>query len=149
MVKNLAQTKANKRVYALFIITVFSFVSLIGAFWVFNPSDNSQESNAVSVSTAEEAVTIAMPLVEQYANENNRTITTVEATFSDSSHPHRLLGEIENDTIHRPHWEVEIEFKLLNDIDTGVQYWIHGYYVEVWADTGEIRHHNEQGHYSF
>jgi hypothetical protein len=147
MVKLVQKKAKSKKAYALFVIAVFSLVSLIGAFLVFNPPNNGIEGDGVSVSTAEEAVAIAMPLVEQYADENNRTITNVEATFSESSYPDRLLGETKNDTSHRPHWGVEATFEPLNDIEVGVQHWIDGYFVEVWADTGEIRQHNEQGHY--
>jgi hypothetical protein len=148
VVKNVGEKrgKSKKRAYVLLMLTVFSCVSLTVFALAFNPTGNGQKAPS-QVSTAGEAITIAMPTVEQYAKENNRTITTVEATFSDSSPPSTSLGEIANDTLSRPHWGIEVGFEPVNDIDVGIQYWIYGYYIEVWADTGEIRYYNEQGNY--
>jgi hypothetical protein len=43
------------------------------------------------VSTAIQAIDIAMPIVEGYVEENNRTITTVEATLKQSFPPHWFM----------------------------------------------------------
>ncbi len=134
------RVQGRKRAYVFILLTVIC-VSVIGFFLFFNLQNNDQ------VSTAEEALNIAKPLIEQYAEENNRTITSMEATLRDSSPPISSLGEIEADTSHRSHWDVEADFEPVNDVESGLQHWIYGYHVDVWADTGEIRYHEAQGSY--
>ena len=93
--------------------------------------------------TADEAVKIAMPLAEQYAKENgNRTITPmVEALLSDRQ---------KYNPDSRPVWSINVNFEYISlEVyqELGLPYWIDGYYIEVWADTGEIRDHHVQGYY--
>ena len=83
------------------------------------------------ISTAERAIEIAMPIVEQYAEENNRTIKTVTAKFHNSS-------EVAN-------WKVVALFDLVKG--AGLQDWIDGYSVLIKADNGEIYYANENGYY--
>lgn len=84
-----------------------------------------------SVSTAGQAVKIAMPDIEQYAKENNRTIKNVTAKFWDSS--------------RGADWEVVALFDLVRG--RGVQDWIDGYSVLIRAENGEIYHSQENGFY--
>lgn len=107
----------------------------------FSPVANNQESTKTPAdlfSTTDDAITIAMPIVEQYAEENNRTITTmVEASLS-------------NYVDSRPSWQIDIKFDAIQRGEEhlkDVQYWIDAYQVSVWADTGEIKSHNVRGWY--
>jgi len=90
------------------------------------------------VSTANQAIEIAMPIVELYAKENNRTITSmVDATLSyDDS---------------MPIWLVDVEFEAIKSLAEepwrDLQFWIDVYQVSIWADTGEIRYHDVKRHY--
>ena len=79
------------------------------------------------VSTADQALEIAMPIVEQYAKENNRTITTVEATLRQSSH-----------------WFIEVGFEAVEG--KGYHDRSGAYQVSMWADSGEIWHHGPIWH---
>jgi hypothetical protein len=85
----------------------------------------------------DEAIAIALPVSEQYAKENNRTITTVEASLS-------------NYVDSRPSWHINIKFEAVKNGEhywKDAQYWIDAYQVSVWADTGDIQSHNERGWY--
>lgn len=97
-----------------------------------------------------------MPLIEQCAKENNRTIIAVNATFSPSvrdlsgsrggpSLPEVLnenlsVSESQKKLLSFPEWEIAARFD-------GVKGYIYGYSVLVWADNGEIRDAGEQGYW--
>lgn len=83
------------------------------------------------VSTAGQAVKIAMPSIEQYTEENNRTIKTLTAKFHNSS--------------RGANWEIVAIFDLVKG--AGIQDWIDGYSVLVKADNGEIYYAGENGYY--
>jgi hypothetical protein len=81
----------------------------------------------VSVDRANE---IAWPLVQAYAQENNRAITTLNNGC--------ILD-------NRPYYDVVAQFEAIENVKgetLGNQKGVGGYYVSVWADTGEIRSHN-------
>ena len=96
-----------------------------------NSSIWTMDKNIINV---DKAIEIAIPIAEDYAKENNRTITTmVEASLS-------------NYADSRPSWQIDIKFEPVDEL--GVQHWIDAYQVSVWGDTGEIQSHNERGWYS-
>ena len=97
-----------------------------------SPTNSSQNS----LITKEEAVNIAMPYIDQYATENNRTIANVTAIFFKSFNSGNRSG-----------WNVNAEFvQVCGPVDIWTntsapndpQYWIIGYQVSVYADGGEI-----------
>ena len=86
-----------------------------------------------SISTAGQAIKIAMLSIDQYTAENNRTVKTVNATFYNATSTRGAA------------WEVVAIFDLVSG--TGAQHWIDGYTVSIWADSGEIYYANERGYY--
>jgi uncharacterized protein YpmB len=94
------------------------------------PNDSREENVKI---TLDKAIEIALPLAQAYAQENNRIITTITSScYLDS----------------RSCWCFDINFEAIKSdkIDSsGGQYWIIGYQVSVWADTGEIQSHNVAG----
>jgi hypothetical protein len=87
-----------------------------------------------------QVVELAMPYIEQYAAENNRTVTTVAAKFSPTVKNNMLLsipGSTPQPVESFPGWFVDAYFVLVSK-DTGAQYWIFGYQVLLRADTAEI-----------
>jgi hypothetical protein len=49
---------------------------------------------------------------------------------------------------YRPCWDFNINFEAIKSEKSeplGEQYWIRGYQVSIWGDTGEIQSHNELG----
>jgi len=73
---------------------------------------------------------IALPLAQAYAQANNRVITTLT-----------ISCHLDN----RPYWDVIMQFEAIenkNMESLGDQKGVCGYYVSVWADTGEIRRHD-------
>jgi hypothetical protein len=94
------------------------------------PKDSSEENVKI---TLDKAIEIALPLAQAYAQENNRTITTIISSCYLNA---------------RSSWDFDIIFETIKSdkIDSsGGQYWIIGYQVSVWADTGEIQRHNVIG----
>ena len=117
----------RKLVYGLGILVAFSMIFTFSLCLAFSPVANNQESTktpADLVSTTDDAITIAMPIVEQYAEENNRTITTAEATFRNST---------------QPYWLVEVGLEVM---ETKAYHDRSGAYeVSIRADTGTVQHH--------
>lgn len=94
--------------------------------------------------TEDEALRIAMPYIEQYAKENNRSIESVGATLYETKD---TQGERGSQTY--PCWEINAGFARLNYTENGdnTQYYITGYSVGVWADTREVRWSSIMGFY--
>jgi len=91
---------------------------------------NDVEEFGISV---DQAFELALPFVQVYAQENNRTITTNVCIYA---------GYVNS----RPTWIIEMNFETINDKQKhDVQYYIYGYAVLIWGDTGEIRDHGVQG----
>ncbi len=114
---------------------------------------NSQNNSLI---TEEEALKIAMPLIEQYANENNRTIITVNASFYPSSRDLsgsrggsslEDLGKENVTWLSSPCWQIDARFDPVKYEDDHEQYYTTGYCVLIWADNGEIRSGGPQANY--
>ena len=95
-----------------------------------SPSPTPTTSQQKSLIAKEQAVNVAMPYINQYAKENNRTVTVVDAVFYEL----RGIG---------PVWDVFGAYER-TDV-TGAQYWIIGYKVTVSADSGQIYQQQAQG----
>jgi hypothetical protein len=78
----------------------------------------------IGIISQEEARSIAMPDIEKYATEHNRTIRYVNATFC-GGYPWQP----------RPTWEIKASYVMVQE---GPEHWIPAYGVLIWADTGEI-----------
>lgn len=84
----------------------------------------------------EQAINIAMPFINKYAQENNRTVQTVTASFAYI----RDLGGSRGDSyLIYPQWSIEAALEGL-DIN-----WIFGYSVLIWADNGQVHSKSAQG----
>jgi hypothetical protein len=80
--------------------------------------------------SVDKAIETALPLAQAYAQENNHTITTLTSS---------CYFDI------RPGWDIIVNFEVIEKEkgeSFGEQYGIGGYYVGIWADTGEIRTHS-------
>jgi hypothetical protein len=73
-----------------------------------------------------------MPDIEKYANEHNRTIASVNAKLYNAT-----------SRVPRPSWEIRASYVRVEE--PGIEHWIIGYTVLVWADTGEIRDSGVEG----
>jgi hypothetical protein len=123
-------------------------------------------SNVSSLMTEKEALELAVPLIEKYANENGRTITEVKATFNSDLRDLMgfrggpSLGELlENPNLQAqsyPKWLIIAAFAKLDieynpqsggEASSNPQYWIDGFEVSIWADTGEVYWAVPRGHY--
>jgi hypothetical protein len=130
------ETKSKKSSNHIGVISVVITlcIVIVSLTTIFNSQRSSMLPDCV-VSTKDEAIKNALPLAQTYAQENNRTITTIGSKVV-----------YVND---RPYWGVTINFKDLEKNENGApsQQWIYGYYVSIWADTGEIQHHSILGNY--
>jgi antitoxin component of RelBE/YafQ-DinJ toxin-antitoxin module len=92
-----------------------------------NPLTNAPNLSKENVKiTVDEAIEIALPLAQTYAQKNNRTITTIHSTCNLDSY-----------LDSRPWWQITIGFEDGERI--GSQMWVAGYTVRIWGDTGEIQ----------
>ena len=111
--------------------------------------------------TKDEALKIAMPLIEEYAANHNRVISSVNATFWSSvrdlggmrtgnpspyqpiTDPHMILSY--------PQWSVDAVYEPTFDslapghMPSTPEGWIYGFNVLIWADNGQIRSSTAQG----
>jgi predicted PurR-regulated permease PerM len=126
---------SKKRIFVFSAVVLTACIALTVFFTFFNVSDNLQESNMTisSVLTDDQAIEIALPNINQYTGENNRTIKTVNATFYNST------------VTKGATWEVVALFDLVRG--TGVQDWIDGYTVSIWAENGTVYYAEERGYY--
>ena len=76
----------------------------------------------------EEAINIAMPYINDYCAQNNRTLKTVNATFSYTTDFNGTRGD---SFLVYPVWEVSAQ---LDGQSNGIT----GYYTFVWADNGQV-----------
>jgi len=106
------------------VIPVILFSVIIVALCLVLGLANMQPNGPIS--TEERAVEIALPIVQTYAQENNRTITTTKTTLRESA---------------RPYWLVEIGLKDVENPNGIYHLRTTSYEVTMWADTGEIYHH--------
>ncbi|MCW3983792.1 MAG: hypothetical protein NWE96_07330 [Candidatus Bathyarchaeota archaeon] len=124
--------------------------------------------------TEEQALAIAEPIIQQYAAENNRVITSIKAQLGmgpdDGSRGGLTLPQVivlnltasekHNKFSYYPVWVIDATFqweypKPVYEYDEngtiiGGHFqegatWIFGYTVTIWADTGEIKSHGENG----
>jgi hypothetical protein len=115
--------------------------------------------------TEDEALKLAMPLIEAYASENGRVISSVNVTFctafdtegmrsgvdnnESSTNPADIIAAFRNAPGY-PAWSVEAHFTPIEDshalehITASEQAHVLGYYVSIWADTGKIKSENVQ-----
>ncbi len=109
------------------------------------PSQNAtttQEPQNSSLLSEEEALNLAMPYIQAYASENNRTIASLNATFYAQI---RDLGGLRgNVSQFYPAWWVVADFVRVDDIKNP-EHWIIGYSVSIWADTAEVYSAHVQG----
>lgn len=104
-------------------------------------SNNETQTN--SPISEDQALSIAMPIIQQYAEENNRTIGNVTAySYSELSSKRNLVFYYV--PTNGSSWYIEAGFSPtdsvhLNPIDSSnPQQWICGYQVVIMADTGKI-----------
>ncbi len=124
-----------------------------------NDSTASPSPSTVNITrlTEDEALKIAMPIINEYATENNRTIISINAAFYanvtdlEGSRGGPSLYNLTQQNISAselkniqwssyPEWAISAQFQ-------GVKDYIHGYIVLIWADNGEIRSASPQGNY--
>ncbi|MDR2204520.1 MAG: hypothetical protein LBE76_09580 [Nitrososphaerota archaeon] len=101
---------------------------------ILNTRPNDSSDMAEIRIPVDQAFEIALPFAQAYAQENNRTITTNVSVYA---------GYVNS----RPSLQIDIYFEPIAYDQHSVQYYIHSYAVTIWGDTGEIRHHGEQGYY--
>jgi hypothetical protein len=118
------------------------------------PQATPNSSNPSTLLTKDEALKIAMPLIEAYASENGRVISSVNATFRANvkdiygfrtDHPSPFEPIMDPSKISSyPNWQVEAFFEPTADsyapghMPSTPQGWVNGYSVLIWADNGQI-----------
>jgi hypothetical protein len=172
LVKGLLEGKTNNR-KMLFTITfaVIGVVLLGGAVtavtFLSNPSGNPiATTNPTPTATpsitinqpstlpqgyinSDKALNTAMPYINQYVAEHNRTIAIISVqfneTFPDWYHTKsgQLLSHPDNNPPRYPAWWISVGFLSTSDNDTFPNYGYHGdgilgYEVGVWADNSQV-----------
>ena len=103
------------------------------------PTPNLDLNKTNSLLTQDQALSIAMPIIQQYAEENNRKIDSVNATLTNGF------------------WKVSANFQWagppslvpVNDengtVTNNPQLWIFGYVIDIKPESGEIFYSQAQG----
>jgi hypothetical protein len=139
--------------------------SILNNTGTINATTNTDSQEKSALLTKEDALAMAMPIIEQFTAENNRTITHVDVSFNPAvkdingfrGEPdlNKLFaqnatpGEIikaQNNAPTYPAWSITAGFERSADIVWGdPQYWVVGYTVAIWADTKQIYSSNPDG----
>jgi hypothetical protein len=123
------------------------------------------EPTQTPLMTQQEALATATPIIEQYASENNRTITSIKANFNPKLQD--ITGTREENSITKNHsaftpdqyisspsypaWMIEATFEPLHytgpngTLPDGIQYYTYGYFVNIWAENKQIFDHGANG----
>jgi autonomous glycyl radical cofactor GrcA len=125
VVKNLG---TKKFAYFFILLSVIIIVLCLFLGLAINRQESGRSGGSVSVdamvvSTGDQAIELALPFAQAYAEEHDFDIFTTKAAFIEST---------------KSYWLVEVEFKVVESFVKS-----HGYEVAVWADTGEIYHHGQ------
>lgn len=88
--------------------------------------------------TEKDALELSTPLINVYAEENGRTVESIEAEFTYVADYYSNRGD--NYLVY-PQWTVSATF------DNTSKENIDGYSVLIWGDSGEIHSHGAQGNY--
>ena len=95
---------------------------------------------STSINTSrDEAMEIAMPYIEEYAQEHQQQVKAVNATLE---YVLDLSCNRGDSFAIYPEWSVEAVFDKTNEQT------VYGYSVGIWADTGAAYYHEPQGSYS-
>lgn len=100
---------------------------------------NHYQIGATNIKTSkEEAIDIATPYFQEYASEHGQSIKKVNATFEFISDISSSRGDIFK---VYPHWNIFATFDKRNEEC------VYGYAVMIWADNGQVYHHDPQASY--
>jgi len=86
----------------------------------------------------QEAINLAQPLINNYANTNGQTVNSIKAEFTYALDSNNARGYKH---LAYPTWTVTATF------DNSDKHGIIGYSVYIWGDSGEIENHGEIGTY--
>jgi hypothetical protein len=114
-----------------------------------NPSTKPENSSFIA---RDEALSLAMPYITQYATEHERNITTINATFDPSAvilngsrGPSFTDLKTPNLQWHSyPVWHITASFQQVDD-EENAEHWVTGYSVCIYADDGEIANSQPYG----
>ena len=123
------------------IITVFLFLSYPP---VYTHQPSTSTEGCIS---SDQAYSVAIPYIREYAQENNRIILRIDISFWNSSRD--SSGTRGDSSLRYPEWTVSAIFAkdyLNPHSDEGDPYGVFGYAVSIWADTGQLYYKCAQGH---
>jgi hypothetical protein len=117
-------------VVAVFLIALALTAVAIGYYWV--------NMNNPKLLSKDQALSIGMPLIQKYAQENNRTIQSVNATLSNKT--------------QNPQWNIMAHFVWTNPnitlngtLRNDPQAYVYGFDVLIKADNGQVFYSGPQG----
>jgi hypothetical protein len=135
----------NKKIIGIFI-TLSLVVAILSIYILYANNENlSNKSKDNALHSKEEAVSEAMPLINEYVTRNNRTIANITASYND-----KFNGQ------NQPCWTIQTKFesidlnnKPLTDATPtdNYQHWIIGYQVVLEVNTGKVLVSQEMGVY--
>ena len=121
------------------VISAECIIIALSIYLFFNPPVYTHQPDTIPEGciSSEQAYSIAMPYIEEYAQETNRVISRIDVSFS-NNYPDGigLRGE---PFLCYPMWEVSAYFP------NPEEYGVVGYSVFIWADTGQLYHKGAQG----
>jgi hypothetical protein len=96
--------------------------------------------------SSNQAYSIAIPHIREYAQEHNRIILGIDMSFWNSSKD--LSGQRGDPSLRYPSWEVSAyfakDYRNPHSYD-GYPSGVFGYSVLIWADTGQLRYKSAMG----
>ncbi len=131
--------KSRKQLFA-FLFVLIVLVTTYTYSLTYPPVHVSKSGNvSEGCISSDQAYSIAIPYIREYAQANNRLIIGIEISFYDSSPD--FAGERGNASQRYPVWQVDAAFAnelALQTSEFDFGHGVFGYSVLIWADTAHV-----------
>jgi len=138
VVKEFLEKRKLISIFIVFLIVLCIYFIVVLLFLNYPPVYTHQpDTIPEGCISSDQAYSIAIPYIKEYAQETNRVISRIDVSFSnDYPDAYGLRGE---PFLCYPMWEVSAYFP------NPEEYGVVGYSAFIWADTGQLYHKGAQG----
>ena len=137
------KTLGRRKLFSIFIVIFAEIIVIaLSIFLLFNPPvyyTHQPDTLPEGCISSNQAYSIAIPYIREYAQEYNRIVLGIGLSFSNSARD--WSGKRGDPSLSYPMWEVfagfDKDYRNPHSFD-GYPYGVFGYYVYIWADTGQL-----------
>lgn len=131
----------RRKLFSIFIVilTILSIYFIVVFLFLNYPPVYTNQPDTIPEGciSSDQACSIAIPYIKEYAQKTNRVISRIDVSFSNDYSDYS--GERGEPFLCYPMWEVSAYFP------NSEEYGVYGYSVFIWADTGQLFSKGAQG----